>query len=155
MPSIRGLRWCRYSTEKCLPDSHLPFIYIIILSISPNWRIGETNSSTKTSKKLFSIIMPTFGKCCRRPWLHGLKKQSYVGSSSKFSKMAATRPARGRWAGSTPENLPVSDSGNMFKIFLIKFAKYLILEACWLWFVILKKICGIIQGPISLTTFPS
>ena len=35
MPSIRGLRWCRYSTEKCLPDSHLPFVYVVILSISP------------------------------------------------------------------------------------------------------------------------
>ena len=30
--------------------------------------------------------------------------------------MAATGPVRGRWAGSTPENLPVSDSGNMFNI---------------------------------------
>ena len=68
--------WCRYSTEKCLPDSHLPFVYVVILSISPFWRIGETNPSTKTSKILFSIVMPTFGKSCRRPWLHGLKNQS-------------------------------------------------------------------------------
>ena len=59
MPSIRGLRWCRYSTEKCLPDSHLPFVYVVILSISPIWRIGETNPSTKTSRILFSIGMQT------------------------------------------------------------------------------------------------
>ena len=107
VPSIRGLRWCRYSTEKCLPDLHPPFVYVVILFISSIWNIGETNPSTKTSKILFSVVMPTFGKSCRRPWLHSLKNQSWVGSSSKFSKMAATRPARGRWAGSTPENLPV------------------------------------------------
>ena len=76
MPSIRGLRWCRYLTEKCFPDSHLPFVYVIILSISPIWRIGETNPSTKTLKILFSIVMPTFRKSCRRPWLHGLKNKS-------------------------------------------------------------------------------
>ena len=116
MPFIRGPRRCRYSTEKCPPDSHLPFVYVIILSISPFWRIRETNQSTKTSKILFPIVMPTFGKSCRRPWLRGLKNQSYVGSSSKFSKMAATGPARGHWAGSTAENLPVSDCGNMFNI---------------------------------------
>ena len=76
MPSIRGLRWCRYSTEKCLPDSHPSFVYVVILSTSPIWRIGETNPSTKTSNILFSIVMPTFGKSCRRPSLHGLKNQS-------------------------------------------------------------------------------
>ena len=62
--------------DRCLPDSHLPFVYVVILSISPIWRIGETNPSTKTSKILFSIVMPTFGKSCRRPWLHSLKNQS-------------------------------------------------------------------------------
>ena len=51
-------------------------IYVVILSISPIWRIGETNPSTKTFKILFSIVMPTFGKSCRRPWLHGLENQS-------------------------------------------------------------------------------
>ena len=76
MPSISGLRWCRNSTEICLPDSHLPFVYVAILSISPIWKIGETNPSTKTSKILFSIVMPTFEKSCQRPWLHGLKNQS-------------------------------------------------------------------------------
>ena len=29
MSSIRGPRWCRYLTEKCLPDSHLPFVYVM------------------------------------------------------------------------------------------------------------------------------
>ena len=48
----------------------------LFLSISPIWRIRETNPSTKTSSILFSIVMPTFGKSCRRPWLHGLKNQS-------------------------------------------------------------------------------
>ena len=48
----------------------------LFTSISPSWRIGETNPSTKTSRILFSIVMPTFGKSCRRPWLHGLKNQS-------------------------------------------------------------------------------
>ena len=75
-PPGRGLRWCRYSTEKCLPDSHPSSVYVVILSISPIWRIAETNPLTKTSKILFSIVMPTFGKSCRRPWLHGLKNQS-------------------------------------------------------------------------------
>ena len=42
----------------------------------PIWRIGETNPSTKTSKILFSIVMPAFGKSCRRPWLHGIKNQN-------------------------------------------------------------------------------
>ena len=70
MPSIRGLRWCQYSTEKCFPDSHQPFVYVIILSVSPIWRICMGD----------------------------------------------------------------------------KFAKYLMLEACWLWFVIFKKICGIYQA---------
>ena len=45
-----------------LPDSHLPFVYVVILSISPIWRIGETNPSTKTFKILFSLVMPTSGK---------------------------------------------------------------------------------------------
>ena len=62
-------KWCRYLTENCLLDSHLPFVYIVILYISPIRRIGETNPSTKTSKILFSIVMPTFGKTCQRPWL--------------------------------------------------------------------------------------
>ena len=62
--------------EKCLPDLHLPFVYVVILSISPIWRIRETNPSTKSSKILFWIIMPTFGKSCQGPWLHGLKNQS-------------------------------------------------------------------------------
>ena len=48
---------------------------VVILSIFPIWRIRETNPSTKTSKILFSIVMPTFGKSCRRPWLHSLKNQ--------------------------------------------------------------------------------
>ena len=39
--------WCRYLTEKCLPDSHLPFVYVVILSISPTWKIEETNPSGK------------------------------------------------------------------------------------------------------------
>ena len=44
--------------------------------------------------------------------------------------MAATGPARGRWAGSTPENLPVSDSEKHVQYFLIKFTNYLMLKAC-------------------------
>ena len=87
--------WRRYSTKKCLPDSHLPFVYVVVLSISPIWGIRETNPSRKTSKILFWIVMATFRKSCHRPWLHGLKNQSQIGSSNKFSKMAATRPARG------------------------------------------------------------
>ena len=75
MSSIHGPGWCRYSTEKCLPDIHLPFVYVVFLSISPIWRIGETNPLGKTSKILFWIVMPTFGKSCHRPWLHGLQSQ--------------------------------------------------------------------------------
>ena len=43
MYSICGPRLCRYSTtEKCLPDSHLPFVvYVAILSISPLWEPGR------------------------------------------------------------------------------------------------------------------
>ena len=68
-------RWCRYLTENCFPDSHLPFVYVVIFSfLSPIWRIWETNLSTITSKILFSIVVPTFRKSCRRPWLHGVKK---------------------------------------------------------------------------------
>ena len=37
-------RWIRYSTKKCLPYSHLPFFYVVILSISPIWRIGGDKS---------------------------------------------------------------------------------------------------------------
>ena len=50
LSSIRGARWCRYSAVKCLPDSHLPFVYVVILSISPLWKTGETNPMGKTSK---------------------------------------------------------------------------------------------------------
>ena len=35
--------------------------------------------------------------------------------------------------------------------FLIKFAKYLMLKACWLWFVIWKKLCGINQAEDRVT----
>ena len=76
MSSIRGPGWCRYSTEKCLPDSHLPFVYVVILSISSIWRIGETNPSGKTFKILLWIVMPTFGKSCQGRRLHGLTNQS-------------------------------------------------------------------------------
>ena len=40
MSFIRGPRWCSYSTEKCLLDSHLLFVYITILLISVwyNWK---------------------------------------------------------------------------------------------------------------------
>ena len=73
MPSISGPRWCRSSTKKCIPDSHLPFVYVIILSTSPIWRIGETNPSTKTFKILFWIVMLTL--ICWRPWLHRARPQ--------------------------------------------------------------------------------
>ena len=85
MSSIRDPRWSWYLTEKCLPDSHLPFVYVVILFIFPLWRTGETNSLGKTSKILFWMVMPTFRKSCLRPWLHGLKNQSLVGSSSKLT----------------------------------------------------------------------
>ena len=45
--------------------------------------------------------------------------------------MPATGPARGRWAGSMgsiPENLPVSDSGNMFNISLSSLLNILCLK---------------------------
>ena len=73
MSSIRGPRWYRYFNEKCLLDSHLPFVNVTISSISPLWRNGETHHSTKTSKILFWIVMPTFRKSCWWPWLHSLK----------------------------------------------------------------------------------
>ena len=79
MSSIRGTRWswwCQYSTEKCIPDSHLPFVYIVILSVSPLWRTGDTNSLGKTSKILFWIVLPTLRKSCHRPWLQGLKTKA-------------------------------------------------------------------------------
>ena len=85
--------------------SDLPFVYVIILSKSQLWRIRETNPLGKTSKILF-WIMPTFGKSCHRPWLHGLKNQSEVGSLCKFSKMAAAWTACRHWAGNTTENFP-------------------------------------------------
>ena len=62
----------------CLTDSHPQFVYVVILSISLFSRIRETNPLTKTSKILFSIVIPTFGKSCRRPWLRSLKKQSLL-----------------------------------------------------------------------------
>ena len=116
--SETGPRWYRYSTKKCLPDSHLPFVYVGILSISPLWRTGETNLLGKTSKILFWIVMATFGKSFHRFWLHGLKNQSIVGSWRKFSKMAATWPVLGHWVGNTSENFSVSDSGKICSILL-------------------------------------
>ena len=77
LPSICGLRWCWYWTEKYLPDSHPPLVYVVILSISPIRSIGETNPSTKTSKILFSMVMPTFGKSCWRPWLQHIDQNVY------------------------------------------------------------------------------
>ena len=53
MSSIRGPRWCQYSTEKCLLDSHLPFVYIVILSIFPIWRIGRQIRGPKLLKYCF------------------------------------------------------------------------------------------------------
>ena len=35
IPSVCGPMRCRYSTEKCLLDPHLPYVYVVILSISP------------------------------------------------------------------------------------------------------------------------
>ena len=48
------------------------FVYISNLE-----NVRETNPLTKTFKILFWIVMPTFGKSCQGPWLHGLKNQSY------------------------------------------------------------------------------
>ena len=39
-------------------------------------RGADVNPLGKTSEILFWIVMPTFGKICHRPWLHGLKNQS-------------------------------------------------------------------------------
>ena len=37
----RGPRWCRYSTEKCLLDSYLPFVYAIIIPpLQWSWKGG-------------------------------------------------------------------------------------------------------------------
>ena len=58
MSSIRGPTWCRYSTEKCLPDSHLPFVYVAILetrrdkSIVQNFQNIVLYSHTNFQEKL-------------------------------------------------------------------------------------------------------
>ena len=78
----------RFTPAICL---HCNLVYISTL---------ETNPSTKTSKILFWIVRlvtPTFGKSCHRPWLHGLKNQCLVGSSSKLSKMAADTGLATHW----------------------------------------------------------
>ena len=137
LPSIRGPRWCRYLTEKCLPDSHLPFVYIVILSVCPFWTSGDTNPSTKTSKILFWIVMPTFGKSCRRPSLAGpqnpklswILKQIFQDGGQWTCTLGRkhTRKSASFWLQ------------KHVQYFLIKLAKYLMLKACWLWFVILKN----------------
>ena len=62
MPSIQGPRWCWYSTEKCLPDSHLSFVYVVILSVSPFWRIGRQIGWPKLLKYCFQKSCQLSGK---------------------------------------------------------------------------------------------
>ena len=154
MPSIRGLRWCRYSTEKCLPDSHLPFVYVAILSISPIWRIGETNPSTKTSKILFSIVMPgnfreKLSKALtarpQKPKLSWILKQIFQDGGH----WTCTRTLGGKHTRKSASFW----YRKHVQYFLIKFAKYLMLEECWLWFVILKKYVELTRPKIDPNFF--
>ena len=118
------------------PDIFLRHNFVYI----SNWIIGETNASTKTFKILFSIVMPTFGKSCRRPWKtarHQKPKLSWIvkqifqdGSHRTCTRTLGrkhTRKSASFW------------KRKHVQYFLIKFAKYLMLEACWLWFVIFKR----------------
>ena len=117
------------------PDSHLPFVYVVILSISPIWGLGETNPSSKTSKILFSTVMQTFGRSCRRPRLHGLKNQSQVSWTLKQIFQDGGHRICTRTLGRKHTRKSASFWWRRHvQYFFSKFAKYLMLEACWLWF---------------------
>ena len=96
--------------------SDLPFAYVMILSIFP-FSTGKIWEDKSIDQNFQNIVLDSHAnfreKLSSRPWLHCLKKQSQFGSSSKFSKMMA---ACGCWVGNTPENLSISDRGNMFNI---------------------------------------
>ena len=72
MSSIRGHRWCRHSTERCLQDSHLPFClfcnFVCISTLKKHWDQSLRQNFDDMAK---NSIMSTFGKSCGRPWLHG------------------------------------------------------------------------------------
>ena len=44
--------------DKCLTDSHLPFVYNVILSIFPIWRIGDLTAQPKKTSKFFKMAAP-------------------------------------------------------------------------------------------------
>ena len=125
------------------PEMHPGFTPVICLrrnlSISPIWRIGETNPSTKTFKILFSIVMPTFGKSCRRPRLHGLKNQILSWIHKQIFQDGGRRTCMRTLGGKHTRKSARFWQRKRVQYFLIKFVKYLMLKTYWLWFVILKK----------------
>ena len=101
-------RWLRPNSDIYSQNDHFGLVYDMIYQF-----LGEPGRQiywAKLLKYFFWIVMPTFRKSCHRP-----KTEAKLDSQANFPEMAATRPARGRWA-EAPENLPVSDSGNMFNI---------------------------------------
>ena len=78
---------CGYLTEKCLPDSHLPIVYLTILSVSPLWVTRETHPSIKTSKILLWIVMPNIsGKVTEECHCSSSKHKTKWNPQAKFSR---------------------------------------------------------------------
>ena len=83
--------------------------------------------------------MPTFGKSCRRPWLHGLKKTKLSLILKQIFQDGGRRTCMRTLGGKHTRKSARFWQRKNVQYFLIKFAKYLMLKACWLWFVIFKK----------------
>ena len=105
----------------------------------------ETNPSTKTSKLMFQIVMPTLGKSCHRPWLHSpqnqrpkllhwIFKQIFQDGCRPTSMQALSL------GGKHTQEFGSSCKRKYVEYFIIKFAKYIMLKASCLWFVIFFKI---------------
>ena len=86
--------------------------------------------------------MPTFGKVAEGLDCTASKTKAKLDSHANFPRWRPTRPARGRWAGAHPGKHTRKSASfwqrKHVQYFLTKFAKYLMLKACSLWFFVSK-----------------
>ena len=136
--------------EKCLLDSHLPFVYVVILSTSPLWRTGETNPLGKTSKILFWIVMPTLGKGgigldCTAP-----KTKAKLDPQANFPRWQPPdlHANTGREAHQRICQFLIAKTSSIFldKICYIFDVESMLIMVCYL-----KKKCGINQAEYRVT----
>ena len=103
-------------TKQCLPDSHLPFVYVTILSISLLWRTGESYLSTKNFENIVLDSHANFWEKLSRDLTEQLKKAKLSWILEQIFQDGCHLTCTRSWVGKRPGNLSVSDSTSTFNI---------------------------------------